>query len=368
MEKIQKKLIVFMPSMDGGGVEKNIIIITNYLSDFIEEITLITFDKRFNNQFKKNIKIINAQQNYNRDFSKYYKYFFCLKILAKKIIKDNKISVFSFQANIYCIMLSKILNFNLIVRSNSSPSGWTNNKIKDFVFKVLFKSPDYVIVNSFQFAKEIYKRFNVRAKVIYNPLNKFEILKKCKEKINFNFKYKKTLKIINIARFTDQKDHLTLLKAFQIINTKINAELLIMGYGANKKIMCNFIKRNKLEKKIKIVGFQKNPYPFIKKADVFVLSSLYEGLPNVLLEALTLKKFVISSDCPTGPKEILENGKYGFLFEVGNIKQLANQIVMYSQNKKKYNKKIDLGYKSLQRFDFNTNCNKYLSLVKKILC
>ena len=64
MEKNQKRLIVFMPSMDGGGVEKNIIIVTNYLSNFIEKITLITFDKRFNNQFKKNIQIINVQKNY----------------------------------------------------------------------------------------------------------------------------------------------------------------------------------------------------------------------------------------------------------------------------------------------------------------
>ena len=96
MEKNQKRLIVFMPSMDGGGVEKNIIIVTNYLSNFIEKITLITFDKRFNNQFKKNIQIINVQKNYNKHYSKYYKYFFCLKILARKVIADRNISVFAF--------------------------------------------------------------------------------------------------------------------------------------------------------------------------------------------------------------------------------------------------------------------------------
>jgi glycosyltransferase involved in cell wall biosynthesis len=367
MEKIQKKLIIFMPSMDGGGVEKNIILITNYLSKFIKNITLITFDKRFNNQFNNEIKIINVQKTMNNNYSKYYKYFCCLKILIRKIINSKNISVFAFQANIYCIILSKFFNFNLIVRSNSSPSGWTNNKIKNFIFKILFKSPNYVIVNSFQFAKEIHKKFNVRAKVIYNPLNKFEILKKSKKEINFNFKDKKSLKIINIARFTDQKDHLTLLEAFKKVNAKINVELLIMGYGANKKIIYNFIKENKLGKKVKVISFQKNPYPFIKKADIFILSSIYEGLPNVLLEALTLKKFVISSDCPTGPKEILKNGKYGFLFKVKNINQLTSQIIKYSDNKKICNRKIDLAYKSLQRFDFNTCCNKYLSLVKKVI-
>ena len=367
MEKIQKNLIVFMPSMDGGGVEKNIILITNYLSKFIKNITLITFDKKFNSEFSKNIKIINIQKKSNYNYSKYYKYFTCLWILTKEILKKKNTAVFAFQANIYCIVLSKLFHFKLIVRSNSSPSGWTKNKIKVFIFKLLFKSPEYVIVNSYQFSKEIYKKFKVRAKVIYNPLNKFEILKKSKEKIYFNFSNKQSLKIINIARFTDQKDHITLLKAFKIINTKINAELLIMGYGENKKIIQNYVAKNNLEEKIKVIGFQKNPYPFIKKSDIFILSSLYEGLPNVLLEAITLKKFIISSDCPTGPKEILEGGKYGFLFKVKDKYQLAKLIIKYSENKKLYNKKIVPAYKSLQKFDFDICCNKYLSLIKKVI-
>jgi glycosyltransferase involved in cell wall biosynthesis len=367
MEKTQKKLIVFMPSMEGGGVEKNIIIITNYLSKFIGKIKLITFDSRFNNQFNKNIKIVNVEKNNKNKYSKYYKYLFCLKILAKEIINNKNTAVFAFQANIYCIILSKLLGFSLIIRSNSSPSGWTANKFKNFIFKIFFRSPDYVIVNSFQFASEIYKKFGTRAEVIYNPLNKFEILKKCKKKINFKFTNKRSLKIINIARFTDQKDHITLLKAFKIISSKIEVELLIVGYGVNKKLIKKFITKNNLKKQIKVIGFQKNPYPFIKKADIFVLSSLYEGLPNVLLEALTLKKFIISSNCPTVPKEILDNGKYGFLFKTKDYRNLSKKIIFYYENKKQLQKKIKDGYKSLIRFDYEKNCSKYLNLVKKII-
>ena len=367
MEKNQKKLIIFMPAMDGGGVEKNIIIITNFLSRFIQNISLITFDRKFNYKFNKKINIINARKNTNTNNSKYYKYFVCLKILTMEILKHKQTSVFSFQANIYCIILSKILNFKLIIRSNSSPSGWSKNKFKRYIFKNSFKIPQYIIVNSFQFAKEVYSKFNIKTQVIYNPLNQMEILKKCKEKINFNFKDKKSLKIINVARFTDQKDHITLLRAFQIINLKINAELLIVGYGKNQQMIKNFISQHGLKDKVKILGFQKNPYAFIKKADIFILTSLYEGLPNVLLEALTLKKFIISSDCPTGPKEILQNGKYGFLFQMKNVKQLADKILKFYNNKKSCQKKITLGYKSLYRFDFDNCCNKYLSLIKKII-
>ena len=131
--------------------------------------------------------------------------------------------------------------------------------------------------------------------------------------------------------------------------------------------MQDFIKENNLSKDVKILNFQKNPYKFIIKADVLVLTSKFEGLPNVLLEALSLKKFVISSNCPTGPKEILGNGKYGLLFKVGEYKKLSEKIIDYSINKRKYNKMILEGYISLHRFNFKKNCHKYFKLLKTSL-
>ena len=87
------------------------------------------------------------------------------------------------------------------------------------------------------------------------------------------------------------------------------------------------------------------------KSDLFVLTSLYEGLPNVLLESMVLKKYIISSNCPTGPSEILNKGKYGELFPVKNYRDLSKKIFMYAKNKSKYKKKILDAYKSLKRFD-----------------
>ena len=225
-----------------------------------------------------------------------------------------------------------------------------------------------MVVNSYEFKKELYNKFNLNSVVIYNPLNLTEIKKKSKIKLNLKFfNESKTLKIINIARFTKQKDHITLLKSFKIISKKIKSKLLIIGYGPEKKTINNFIKKNKLSNQVKVMNFQNNPYKYIVKSDVFILSSLYEGLPNVLLEAQSLKKFIISSDCPTGPKEILNNGKYGLLFKTNDHKDLANKIIIYSNNKKKYNKMVNLAYKNLHRFDFNSNCKKYFTLVKKLL-
>ena len=113
-----------------------------------------------------------------------------------------------------------------------------------------------------------------------------------------------------------------------------------------------------------MINFVKNPYPILNEAEILVLSSKYEGLPNVLLEAQVLKKFIISTDCPTGPREILLNGKGGFLFKIGDFKGLANKILYYNKNKKKLSKLINFGRKKLDRFDYDLNLKKYLELVK----
>ena len=126
------------------------------------------------------------------------------------------------------------------------------------------------------------------------------------------------------------------------------------------------INKNKLNNSIKIISFKKNPYPYIKRSDVFILSSIFEGLPNVLLEALALNKFIISSNCPTGPSEILDNGKGGLLFKMKNSDDLTKKILFFFRNKKICLKKIKYAKRRLGRFDHNTNMNKYLKLVNSI--
>ena len=368
MEKNEKKLIFFMPSMDGGGVEKNLVIIANYFIKNFSKISLITYDNRFNHLFDKRIKIINVKDRRKKNVKKYFKYFKCLVLLVQEYLKDRKILVFSFQANIYTVILSLFFNYKVITRSNSSPTGWEGNQLKKYIFKFFFKYAENIIVNSQQFKKEFKNKFNINTVLIYNPLNKSQILKKSKKSLKFKFfDDPKSLKIINIARFTDQKDHITLLKSFEIIIKKIKCKLLIMGYGNNEVIIRKFIKQKKLNNYVKVINFQKNPYNYLKKADIFILTSKFEGLPNVLLEAQVLRKFVISSNCPTGPREILKDGKYGDLFQVGDYKSLAKQIMKYNRKSKIDRSKIKLAYNSLDRFDYFRNCEKYFNVIYKSL-
>ena len=168
---------------------------------------------------------------------------------------------------------------------------------------------------------------------------------------------------------TDQKDQIVLLKAFSQIKNLIDFRLVILGKGKNYNNLINYINKNHLKNKIRVLGYKKNPYPYIYKADIFVLTSKFEGLPNVLLEAQYLNKTIISSNCPTGPKEILSNGEAGFLFEVGNVRQLKNKIIFVckKKNNKLLNQKKRFGLKSMQRFDFKKNMSLYEKLINKYL-
>ena len=148
---------------------------------------------------------------------------------------------------------------------------------------------------------------------------------------------------------------------------QIKNKMLQEAIKKEEENLKNFINNNNLKGLVRLVNFTNNPYNLINSSDIFILSSLYEGLPNVLLESQVLKKFIISTNCPTGPKEILMNGKAGFLFKPKDYKNLAKLIIYAYKNKSKLKKMSNLGYKNLFRFDYSTNIKKYYSTINSIL-
>ena len=364
----RKKLVIFIPSIEGGGVEKNLFLIANYLSKKNITLSIITANPEYKKKFNNTIKII-SPDNKSRS-SRYTKYFYCLILLFKFLLK-NQTLVFSFQANVYAIIVCKLLGAKILIRSNSSPEGWSKNIIKLKLYTWIFKLADQIIVNSIDFKKQMKKKFGVSTVCIYNPLNVDEIITKSKEKCSFNFlkktKKEKYLKLISIGRFVEQKDHMCLLKALNEIKNKISVRLLLIGQGIEQNKYLNYIKKNSLSGIVSILNFQTNPFKYIKHSDIFILTSKFEGLPNVLLEAMTLKKSIISTNCPTGPREILSNGKFGFLIQIGDYKKLAKIILNYKNNGSTNRLKISKGYQSLDRFNFVKNCQKYHKIVNNLL-
>ncbi len=160
----------------------------------------------------------------------------------------------------------------------------------------------------------------------------------------------------------NQKEILLALTKLKTSNT--NFRLLILGYGTEKINLQNFINKNNLKKIVKII-FVKNPYKYIKMSDVFILSSKYEGLPNVLQEAAYLNKYIISSNCKTGPREIIKKYKYGELYKLGNINELT--LKLKKLNKKKLSSNIKKYSKNLKDFNYKKNLRKYLTAIEKLI-
>ena len=241
--------------------------------------------------------------------------------------------------------------------------GWCRGKIKSQIFKILLKLPNEVIVNSIDLKKEFIKRFNIQPVCIFNPFYKKDIIIKSKVKTKKYFKKSnKILKIINVGRLVEQKNQILLLKALNNLKNKIKFEAIILGGGKYKLFFENFINEKKLSKIVKIIGYQNNPFKIMKQANLFILTSNFEGMPNVLLESIYLNLSVISSNCPTGPKEIV-NKKY--LFQVNNLKDLESKIENFYKNEflnrsKNFKKKH---LKNLKKFDFNKNLLHYKKVI-----
>ncbi|SAK69977.1 glycosyltransferase [Caballeronia ptereochthonis] len=135
--------------------------------------------------------------------------------------------------------------------------------------------------------------------------------------------------IISVARLDEiQKDHRTLLRAYAdlVRGAEIEEHLVIVGDGAFRGELEALAKDFGIAERVHFTGYRNNPHALVAGARLQVLSSRYEGMPMVLLEALALGKPVVASDCPTGPREILGDGRFGILFPVGSVEQLADAL------------------------------------------
>ncbi|MCB0335768.1 MAG: glycosyltransferase [Bdellovibrionales bacterium] len=133
--------------------------------------------------------------------------------------------------------------------------------------------------------------------------------------------------ILAAGRFVVQKDFKTLVAAFASVEQRFpEARLIILGEGPLRGQLESQIKALNLESKVALPGFVQNPLPFMKRARLFVLSSLHEGMPNVLVQALALGTPVVATDCKSGPRECLQDGAFGTLVKVGDVDGLAQAI------------------------------------------
>jgi glycosyltransferase involved in cell wall biosynthesis len=161
-------------------------------------------------------------------------------------------------------------------------------------------------------------------RVIFNPIFRDEIIELSREPVPEPWlDDARHPVLVNVGRLAPQKDQRTLLKAFARIRREVPARLLILGQGELEAELKELARELGVADAVRFTGFVKNPFAYVARADLFVLSSVREGLPGVLIEALALGCPVVSTDCLAGPKEILDDGRYGRLVPCGDDAALA---------------------------------------------
>lgn len=166
-----------------------------------------------------------------------------------------------------------------------------------------------------------------RIQVIYNPVVTPEMRAKAQATPQHPwFEPGQPPVILAVGRFVQQKDFPSLIRAFAQVRKTHSARLMILGEGEERPALEALIAQLDLSDDVALPGFVDNPYAYMARAAVFALSSRWEGLPTVLIEALYCGAAVVSTDCPSGPEEILKNGQYGRLVPVGDITALASAL------------------------------------------
>ena len=369
-----KNISILIYSLASGGAERQVSILLKELST-IYNITLVLMNDTIFYEVPKNVEIVFLEKSnpFENGIKKLLKLPF-LGLKYKKILKEKQIEVsLSFMnrpnyVNVFARLFgsgAKTIISERIAPSMEYQTSSLKDKISRFLIKILYKKADIVLCNSKGIQQDLNNWNIMNVKVIYNMLNF-----KCIE----NKKYEK-FTFINIGRLEPQKNHQLLIKAFKKAN--IDAELLIIGEGYLRKDFEILIEKLGLKDKVKLLGRQNNPAKFLAKADGFVFSSSYEGFPNVLLEALACELPIISTDCKSGPREILapnteykdlkdiEIAEYGVLTPVGDVEKMREAMKMMYENETLRDKLKSKAKKRANDFSVEKIIKKWREVIEK---
>ena len=362
-----KKISVILPSLENGGAERlhiylaNEWIKENYKIDFIilknKNQLIDLLDKRIK------IKIINVNKIRYSFFYLFY-YF---------IISRTNIVVCAMWPLTSITLIAKKLSFSKAKIFTVDHCPYSNNYSKDLnipnnklfgLIRFTYPLANKNIVVSEAIKKEFIKYANIDQSKIYTINN--GIYYKKEDLIKNNSLKKKLFNInddvkciVSIGNLKPQKNFLNLIKATQIVLKNNYLKLFIIGDGIQYNILKEYIYNNKLQNKIFLLGYKNNVMPYLVNSDIYVNSSDYDGFPLVLIEALISGTNIVSTDCESGPSEILENGKLGKLVPVKDTNALAFAIEDTLNNK--INKNIN-NSKNIDKYDIHSVSKNYMKL------
>ena len=364
-EDVNTKIAFFLPDLKGGGAERVFLDLCIHLTKRgnIVDLVIGTVAGEIASRIPKNINLINLE---SKRISR------ALPRLLRYLNSNHPVALFSTlsHASIIAIIASKLAKhkFKLIVRVATHLKEYYKEprfleaRFMAFLVKFFYPHADEILAVSEGVADEICNFCKItreRVKVIYNPaftprITECLSLRSETAGIENDGKFL----VLGVGSLTRPKDFSTLLKAFALVRKHIPARLIILGEGKERNSLVGLSKKLGIEDDFSLPGFVDNPFVFMQQASVLVLSSRREGLPNVLIQAMACGCPVVSTDCPSGPREILENGRYGKLVPVGHEHKLAEAILTTIEE----NPDTTAGIERAKDFSIEKIADQYLHL------
>lgn len=329
-----KKIAIIIDSLAGGGAEKVMLeIAKGFLSKHVK-VNFYIRKNRIKHAIPDNLNLfcldeIKTQQKMRRkDYA----------LLLKKVLtKDGPFDLIlsNLESTDKMVRLLQFPNTYFVIHNTISQKlkkRYANAKfihkikyLREILkFKRLYHHQNLITVSR-GVQKDLLTTLHIKPKFITTIYNPFDINRIRKKALESNPLIPKEPYIIHVGRFLiEHKGQDILLEAYQHANIK--EKLVLMGEGQDKQKILDIIQKLNIEEKVIVLNFQKNPYPLIKNAEAFVLSSDYEGLPTVLIEALILQTPIVSTDCPSGPREILESSLSKYLSSCNDPIMLGKKL------------------------------------------
>jgi len=324
-----QRLVGLIHTLDMGGAQKIMVTILNHFVELGLEVHLIVFDNR--GVFKKALspKIVVedlATPSVMRGMPK------CLKRL--KMLQPD--TVFTGIGHLNIALASFIPFMKLLLPQSKWIARETNivslqnqvskyPKLFDWLYRRTYNNYDVIIAQSEDMKRDLGLNYLVADKVvvIHNPIDYEKIHRAALEKIEIEFE-PSTINLLSVAKLREEKRHDLMLAVVALLPEKYH--LYIVGSGEKEEALKALSHHLKLENRVTFLGEKENPYPYMKSADLFLLTSQREGFPNVLLEANVLGLPIVAFACQGGIEEIVHNGVNGFHLPFGDNEAMAKKI------------------------------------------
>ena len=359
-------LVVLIKNLNHGGAQKVCITVCNELFKRNHNVELWILDytaTALSQKLNSNIKVTDLKSKQVRAS------IFKLATLLRKN-KPSKLLVFNIELAILAILIKKMffLNTFIIFRSINTlshaykfPESIWEKFFASFAIKKILPHSDKIIAQSTGMKNDLIRFFNFDESKIQTIFNPATILSKT-ETTDEDNQPDSRINFLYVGRLRAQKGLDNLIRIFSRVKNDIPEVMLtIVGEGPEKEKLINLAQSMGLTSSVNFIGYQPNPYPFFKRANATVLTSIYEGFPNVLVESIAAGTPVISFDCPSGPADIIEDGLNGFLVPDQDMEAFVKAMKMIAENKVTFQRSAIEN--SSKKFSVDTIIDRYEELI-----